>query len=303
MADAWAAFDEYVAWYSWANTNLVRDAVVCHTAAAAATHVLAAGGGRDAAAAAARTAAADEAAVGRTRADYDHRHRHVEWFIWAQANLGLPSARCHEAAEAAVQSIADGGSVRSATDAATRLLLPRGLVPNATQPETSTAGSRPSVVGPTVGSAAVADREAPPADLSSPMPPAAQRIRRGLYQQAGFALLRASAGLLVILLFVHGPSRQADIAAGVVIGAALAAASIVLGRLVRQRRRSTRMAIVGLEAVVGVLYGVLMVPALAGLLAGGPLGAVTFDVFGLLIAGNLLRNALRRDVTAWFEAG
>ncbi len=127
MADVRMTFDEYVAWYSWAHTNLVRDAVVCHTAAAAATHALAAGG-RDTAAVAARDAAADEAAVSRTRASYGHRHRHVEWFIWAQANLGLTSERCHEAAEAAVQSIAAGGSHQTAAEAATRLLLPPPIV-------------------------------------------------------------------------------------------------------------------------------------------------------------------------------
>ncbi|TMC08199.1 MAG: hypothetical protein E6J41_14240 [Chloroflexi bacterium] len=124
MADARSKFDEYVAWYSWAKTNLVRDATVCHAAAAAATHTLAWGGGRDTAAVAARDAAMDEAAIGWTRTSYGSDHSYVEWFIWAKDNLRLPDARCHEAARAALQSIAAGGSQRSASEAATRLLLP-----------------------------------------------------------------------------------------------------------------------------------------------------------------------------------
>jgi len=115
--------DEYAAWYSWAKTNLVRDAVACHAAAAAATHALAAGGGRDVAAVAARDAARDEAAIGWTRANYGSGHSYVEWFIWARANLRLADVRCHEAARAALRSITAGGSQQSATEAATQLLL------------------------------------------------------------------------------------------------------------------------------------------------------------------------------------
>lgn len=121
MIDTSTPFDEYVSWYSWAWINLVREVVVCHTAAAAAMQALAAGGDRDAAAAAARRAAGDNAVVGRTRAGYGHRHRYVEWFIWARANLGLPDARCHQAADAAVRCIAAGGSQQSASETAVRV--------------------------------------------------------------------------------------------------------------------------------------------------------------------------------------
>src|SRR5258708_21292433 len=40
-----------------------------------------------------------------------------------------------------------------------------------------------------------------------------------------------------------------------------------------------------------------------GFLAGGLLSTVTYGVIGLLIASNLLRNALARDAMAWFDAG
>jgi hypothetical protein len=38
-------------------------------------------------------------------------------------------------------------------------------------------------------------------------------------------------------------------------------------------------------------------------LAGGLLTAVTPNVIGLLIAGNLLRNVLARDAMGWFDVG
>lgn len=77
----------------------------------------------------------------------------------------------------------------------------------------------------------------------------------------------------------------------------------VLAWRVMLRGRTTRMVIVGLEAVAGVMYGVLAVETLVGYLVGGLLGAVVYNVMGLLIAGNLLRNALARDAMVWFSAG
>lgn len=120
MAEVWMMFDEYVAWYSWAKSNLVRDAMVCHAAATAATQALAVGAGRDAATAAALDAAADEAAISGTRASYGYRHLYVEWFIWAKANLRLSDERCHEVAQAALQPMAAGGSQQSTTVTTTR---------------------------------------------------------------------------------------------------------------------------------------------------------------------------------------
>lgn len=46
MSDVRTTFDEYAAWFSWARTNLVRDAVVCHAAASAASSALDAGANR-----------------------------------------------------------------------------------------------------------------------------------------------------------------------------------------------------------------------------------------------------------------
>jgi hypothetical protein len=103
MADMWIMFDEYVTWYLWARTGLVRDSTVCHTAAAAAVHVLSVGGGHDAAAAAARNAASDETAISRTRRSLGYRHLYVEWFIWARVNRRLCEERCHEVARSALQ--------------------------------------------------------------------------------------------------------------------------------------------------------------------------------------------------------
>jgi membrane protease YdiL (CAAX protease family) len=123
VADARTTFDEYVAWYSWATINFAADPIVCHAAAAAAMRALALSGGRDTAAQAATDAARDEASLRRTRADYGSRHRYIEWFVWARANPRFSDERCHEAAQAALQSIAAGGSQRSAAEAATRCLL------------------------------------------------------------------------------------------------------------------------------------------------------------------------------------
>lgn len=108
MADGGSAFDRYVAWYAWARTNLVRDAIVCHAAAAAAARVEAGGGDRDAAAGAALRAAADEETIRRTRAGYGYRQLYVEWFVWIKATQGLSHARCHEAAASMLRSIAPG---------------------------------------------------------------------------------------------------------------------------------------------------------------------------------------------------
>ncbi len=33
MVDAQTAFDDYVAWYSWAASAIADDAITCHTAA------------------------------------------------------------------------------------------------------------------------------------------------------------------------------------------------------------------------------------------------------------------------------
>lgn len=97
-------FDRYVHWYSWARASLADDAIVAHTAAAAAVDALDAGDGDEAAAVAARAAAGDEAAQGLTRATYDSRHRYVDRFVWARANLGVPDERCHQAAREALES-------------------------------------------------------------------------------------------------------------------------------------------------------------------------------------------------------
>jgi hypothetical protein len=121
MADEFAG---YATWYSWARTNVSDDAIVCHTATMAAMHALTADHDREAAAEAARATARDEAALAQTRAGYGPRHQYVEWFAWAQDNLRLPDSRCHEAARRALESLSAGGSVTSAADAATRVMLP-----------------------------------------------------------------------------------------------------------------------------------------------------------------------------------
>jgi hypothetical protein len=140
------------------------------------------------------------------------------------------------------------------------------------------------------------------ADVSTPW--AIQRIRRQLYWQAVFALIRASFGLLVILLVVQNPaSLGAIVSAGVfVAGGVLAVASVLLARQVTSRRRTTRLVIVGLEAAVGVVYGLLTVQAVVGVVAGGGLAAVAFNGIGLLIAGSVLRHTIGNEARAWFDA-
>jgi len=134
-------FDDYVAWYSWATAAIGGEPVACHAAAAAAMHALAEGHNYDAAAAAGRDAAASDAALERTRAAYGAPHRYVEWLVWARTSLGLPDARSHEAAAAAVQSIAAGGTRQNAADAATRLVLP--AAPGAPEPDGAAAPEEP----------------------------------------------------------------------------------------------------------------------------------------------------------------
>jgi hypothetical protein len=58
--------------------------------------------------------------------------------------------------------------------------------------------------------------------------------------------------------------------------------------------------IMGLEAVVGVVYGLLTAQAVASFVAGGVLAAVTYNAIGLLIAGNLLRHAVGSAAREWF---
>jgi len=128
LSKASSSFDEYVTWYSWAWMNLVREVVVCHTAAAAAVQTLAAGGDRSAVSVAALEAAADVAAVGRTRAGYGTRHRYVERFIWARSNLGLCDLHCHDVARVAMGAVASRSNARSATEDAARAIIVEDLM-------------------------------------------------------------------------------------------------------------------------------------------------------------------------------
>jgi hypothetical protein len=112
--DAQTAFDEYVAWYSWAAAT-ITDVVTCHAAATAALGALRFGADRDSAASAARAAIDDETFRQRIRDAYGSDHRYAEWFVWARSNLRLPDARCHEAAAAAVAAI--GQTVEGLTTA------------------------------------------------------------------------------------------------------------------------------------------------------------------------------------------
>jgi membrane protease YdiL (CAAX protease family) len=129
VADAGTGFDEYVTWYGWAASNLGDSPIASHTAAAAAMRALAEGADRDAAAAAASSAARDQAALAETTAGYGSRHRQIEWFVWARANLDEPDERRHEAARAAVQAIETGGTRDSALAAAWRVAARRASPP------------------------------------------------------------------------------------------------------------------------------------------------------------------------------
>jgi hypothetical protein len=135
------------------------------------------------------------------------------------------------------------------------------------------------------------------------MPPTVQRIRRQLYWQAAFGVLRATLGLLVILLVVRSAASMAALvsAATFAFGAALAVTSIVLARQVTARGRTTRAVIVGLEVAVGVVYGLLMVQAIVALATGGTRVAAAFNVIGLLIAANVLRDAMGDAAREWFD--
>jgi len=143
-----------------------------------------------------------------------------------------------------------------------------------------------------------ADEGARAAADPGPMPWAVQRIRRQLYWQATFALVRATFGLLVILLVgVSFASLGGIISAGVfAAGVAVAGASIVLARRVRSQRQSTRTAILYLEAVVGVVYALLTLFASNG----GGIAGIAFNGAGLLIAGSVFRHSLADDAVTWF---
>jgi hypothetical protein len=152
-------------------------------------------------------------------------------------------------------------------------------------------------------SGAGTDAGAEPAAAVVPMPPTVQRIRRQLHWQAAFGLLRAAFGLLVILLVAPSPvGLAAVVAAGTVaLGVGLAVASIVLGRRVTARSRTTRTVVVGLEAVVAVVYGLLILQAIVAFVTGGTRVAAAFNVIGLLIAFSVLRDAMSDDARAWFD--
>jgi hypothetical protein len=136
------------------------------------------------------------------------------------------------------------------------------------------------------------------------LPQSVQRIRRQLHWQAAFGLLRAALGLLLILLVVPSPvGLAAVVAAGTVaFGAALAVTSIVLGRRVTARRRTTRTAIAGLELVVAIVYGLLILQVIAAFITGGTRVAAAFNLIGLLIAVSVLRDARGDDARAWFDS-
>jgi hypothetical protein len=135
------------------------------------------------------------------------------------------------------------------------------------------------------------------------LPQSVQRIRRQLHWQAAFGLLRAAFGLLLILLVVPSPVGPAAVVpvAIVALGVALAVASIALGRRVTARRRTTRTVVVGLEVVVAVVYGLLILQTIVAVVTGGSRLAVPFNVIGLLIAASVLRDAMGDDARAWFD--
>jgi hypothetical protein len=135
------------------------------------------------------------------------------------------------------------------------------------------------------------------------LPQSVLRIRRQLHWQAAFGVLRAAFGLLIILLVVPSPVGLAAVvsAATVALGVALAVASIALGRRVTARRRTTRTMVVGLEVVVAVAYGLLILQAIVAFVTGGTRVAAAFNVIGLLIAFSVLRDAMGDDARAWFD--
>ena len=148
-----------------------------------------------------------------------------------------------------------------------------------------------------------ADERVPQEPAPAPIPWAVQRIRRQLYWQAAFAFLRASFGLLVILLVVQTLASPAPVIAAIVFaaGSIVAVASFTLARQVKSQRRTTRTVIVGLEAALAVVYGVLAVQAIAGFLVGGGLAAVALNAVGLFIAASMLRHALGSEAKSWFS--
>jgi hypothetical protein len=145
---------------------------------------------------------------------------------------------------------------------------------------------------------------AQPVAAGFPMPLAVRRIRRQLYWQAAFGLFRAALGLLVLVFVVTRLTALLVVVGGgvFVAGTALGVVSIVLARQVASRRRATRTVIVGLEAVVGVIYGLFTLNGLPALLAGGPLSAVAYNAVGLAIAIYVFRYAVGSDARAWFDA-
>lgn len=207
MADTGSTFDEYVTWYSWAGFNLAPDAVACHAAAMAATAALDTGLGRQAAAAAARAAVGNEAALDHTRATYSSKHRYVEWFVWARSNLRLPDPRCHEAAQAALDVIAAGGSQPSAVEAAMRLLMPPTIGSSSQRPSTTTKGTDLASAGrhPALSFPATTHKQVSQSE-SSPVRPLVVRygwhsLRFGILAASTFVLLGIVG--LVGLLQIH----------------------------------------------------------------------------------------------------
>ena len=59
--------------------------------------------------------------------------------------------------------------------------------------------------------------------------------------------------------------------------------------------------VVGLEVVVAVAYGLLILQAIVAFVTGGTRVAAAFNVIGLLIAFSVLRDAMGDDARAWFD--
>jgi hypothetical protein len=136
------------------------------------------------------------------------------------------------------------------------------------------------------------------------IPPAVPRIRRRLYWQAAFAVVRSVFGLLFIVSMLVGiPSRGGLVgAADFPIGAALAVASIRLGRQVRSRRRGTRTAIIAVAAVAAAFYGLLGVRGVVEFVTSvGAVGEIPYNAIGLAIALEVLRVALSADLRNWYD--